>query len=195
MKKSLLLIIIITVLMMTGCGEKEQMTNFIPTPSPESEDSSEETTDSTEDNTDDATEDTPDSSTEAPAEGTEVTPTPKLHVGQTTTMYAKLDQYDAILNVRSTPSKDGEVVGFLVHTEKIEVIDIVDGWASFAQGGEVRYVSADFLVNDRPEYLEPPTPSPAPTNKPTPTNKPVQNSTPAQNNTPEGDTEDAPPEI
>jgi uncharacterized protein YgiM (DUF1202 family) len=106
----------------------------------------------------------------------------------------KLDKYDAILNVRGTPSKDGEVVGFLVHTEKIEVIDIVDGWASFAQGGEVRYVSADFLVNERPEYIEPPTLSPAPTNKPTPTTKPVQDK-PVQNSTPEADSEDAPPEI
>ncbi len=194
MKKGLLLIIIITVLTMTGCGDKGQMTNFIPTPIPESEDSSEATDeDATEGTTQ---EDTTDSDSETTNEDGETTPTPKpLHVGQTTTMYVKLDKYDAILNVRGTPSKDGEVVGFLVHTEKIEVIEIVDGWASFAQGGEVHYVSADFLVKERPDYIEPPTPEKTPTNKPTPTSKPVQADTPAQNSTPEADSEDAPPEI
>ncbi len=179
MKKSLLLVIIITLLTMTGCGDKGEFASFIPTPIPESEDSS------TDAATDDTTEDTSDSSSETQVEGT---PTPKpLHVGQTTTMYVKLDKYDAILNVRATPSKDGEIVGFLVHTEKIEVIEIVEGWASFAQGGEVHYVSADFLVNERPDYIEPPTPSP--NKKPTPTNKP------AQDTTPEADADEAPPEI
>ena len=175
MKKSLLLIIIITLLTMTGCGDKGEFASFIPTPIPESDDSSEDV----------ATEDPSDSGDETSAEGT---PTPKpLHVGQTTTKYVKLDGYDAILNVRATPSKDGEVVGFLVHTEKIEVVEIVDGWASFAQGGEVRYVSADFLVDERPDYIKPPTP--APTKKPTPTNKP------AQDTTPEEEIDEAPPEI
>lgn len=179
MKKSLLLIIIFTVLMMTGCGDKGQMTNYIPTPAPESEDSSDTTEDLS------GNEDT-DSGSVTPDGEDEETPSKKpLHVGQTTTMYVKLDKYDAILNVRATPSKDGDVVGFLVHTEKVAVIEIVDGWASFAQGDEIRYVSADFLVDERPEYIKPPTP----TQKPTPTSKPTQN------DTPEEDTEEAPPEI
>lgn len=188
MKKSLLLIILFTALMMTGCGNKnEQFTSFIPTPMPESENNSGETISG------DATEGTE----ETIGENAEATPTPKpLHVGQTTTMYVKLDEYDAILNIRSTPSKDGDVVGFLVHTEKLQVIDIVDGWASFAQGDSIRYVSADFLVNERPEYLEPPTPtpSPIPSEKPTPTNKPESANKP-QTNTPSTDSVDAPPEI
>jgi predicted small lipoprotein YifL len=187
MKKSLLLIIIITLLTMTGCGDKGEFASFIPTPIPESEDSGEDAA------TEDATEDTADDNSETSVEGT---PTPKpLHVGQTTTKYVKLDKYDAILNVRATPSKDGEIVGFLVHTEKIAVIDIVDGWASFAQGGEVRYVSADFLVDERPDYIEPPKPSQVPTKKPTPTTKPAQENKPVQDTTPEADTDEAPPEI
>ncbi len=188
MKKSLILIIIITLLTMTGCGDKEEFASFIPTPTPESEDS-----DDGDAVTEDLTEDADDNSSETSVEGT---PNPKpLHVGQTTTMYVKLDKYDAILNVRGTPSKDGDIVGFLVHTEKIEVIDIVDGWASFAQGGEIHYVSADFLVKERPDYIEPPKPSQVPTKKPTPTNKPAQENTPAQDTSPEADTDEAPPEI
>jgi uncharacterized protein YgiM (DUF1202 family) len=180
MKKSLLFIIFVLVLTLAGCGKKEQMTNFIPTPMPESEEDSETSGEDAESTEEDGS--------ESSEEGAEATPTPKaLHVGKTTTMYVKLDKYNAILNVRKAPSKDGEVVGFLVHTEKIEVIEIVDGWASFAQGGEIRYVSADFLVKDRPDYIDPPTP--LPTNKPTPTSKPVQN------DTPDTDAEEAPPEI
>ncbi len=175
MKKSLLLVIIITLLTMTGCSDKGEFASFIPTPAPESNDSIGDV------EAEEPSEDSSETSEEA-------TPTPKsLHVGQTTTMYVKLDKYDAILNVRATPSREGDIVGFLVHTEKIEVIDIVDGWASFAQGGEVRYVSADFLVKERPDYIKPPTP--APTNKPTPTNKP------AQVTTEEDDADEAPPEI
>ncbi|MDF2485855.1 MAG: hypothetical protein K0R46_2023 [Herbinix sp.] len=186
MKKILILIIIVTALMMTGCGDKnEQMTSFIPTPIPGSEDNSGETT----------SEETTEGSGETVGESTEATPTPKpLHVGQTTTMYVKLGEYDAILNIRSTPSKDGDVVGFLVHTEKLEIIEIVDGWASFAQGGSIRYVSSDFLVNERPDYIEPPTATPVPTNKPTPTTKPETVNKP-QVNTPSSDSEEAPPEI
>lgn len=186
MKKSLLFIILLAIITLTGCSDKndQTMTNFIPTPIPESDS----------DSTGAAAEDEAageDAGTEGSSEeATQPTPTPKtLHVGQTTTMYVRLDEYDAVLNVRATPSKDGEVVGFLVHTERIRVIEIVDGWASFAQGGQIRYVSADFLVKERPEYIEPPTPSPVPSKKPAPTAKPAQDSTP------DGDSEEAPPEI
>lgn len=183
MKKTLLFIILFAVITLTGCGDKkDQMTNFIPTPMPESDSSSEEAEDETIGE---------DAGTEGSSEEeNQATPTPKtLHVGQTTTMYVKLDQYNAVLNVRSTPSKDGEVVGFLVHTERIRVIEIVDGWASFAQDDQIRYVSADFLVKERPEYIEPPTPSPVPSKKPTPTAKPAQDSATGDNS------EEAPPEI
>lgn len=187
MKKSLLLIIIITLLMMTGCKEKGEFTSFIPTPVPESEDGSEAAV------TDD-TEDTKENASETPEE----TPTPKpVHVGQTTTKYVKLDKYDAILNVRATPSREGDIVGFLVHTEKVEVIEISNGWASFAQNGELRYVSADFLVDERPDYIKPPAPTkkPAPTSKPAPNTKPSQNNTSDQDSELETEMEEAPPEI
>ncbi len=184
MKKILLFIILFAVITLTGCSDKkDHMTSFIPTPKPES-DSSEEA--DSEDET--IGEDT--GAEETSGEDTQATPTPKaLHIGQTTTMYVKMDEYDAVLNVRATPSKEGEVVGFLVHTERIRVIEIVDGWASFAQGDQIRYVSADFLVKERPEYIEPPTPSPIPSKKPAPTTKPAQESTPDESS------EEAPPEI
>jgi uncharacterized protein YgiM (DUF1202 family) len=83
-------------------------------------------------------------------------------------MYVKLDQYGGFLNVRATPSTDGEAVGFLVHAEQIDVIEITDGWASFVYNDKVCYVNADFLVKERPEYLDPPTPTPKPKVTPTP---------------------------
>ena len=195
MKRIVLLIILLALVMLAGCSKKEQtMTDFIPTQAPTEEDAKAEptaeatkndgeaSTDTTEaaSGEDTATKDTTDTSAEAP--------TPKaVHVGETTTKYVKLDQYDAILNIRSTPSKDGEVVGFLVHTEKIEVIEIKDGWASFVYNGAVCYVSSDFLVDTRPEYIDPPTltPSPTPAAK-TPTPKPAATTT---------DGNAAPPEI
>lgn len=187
MKKSLIVIIIFTALLMTGCGKQAQMTDFIPTPAPNTEDGEEATT-----------EVVTEGDTVTDGEVTEATPTPKpLHVGQTTKMYVKLDEYDAVLNVRKTPSKDGEVVGFLVHTEKVDVIEIVDGWASFAQDGEIHYVSADFLVNERPDYLDPPTAAPTKTPAPTkaPTKTPTKAPDPAQSDTPAAGSEEAPPEI
>ena len=88
----------------------------------------------------------------------------------------KLDDYDAILNIRSAPSREGEIVGFLVHTEQVEVISVEDGWASFVYQDEIRYVSADFLVDKKPAYIEPPTP----TAEPTPTEEPDPNEAPPE---------------
>jgi hypothetical protein len=169
MKKSIVLFMILTVFLLTGCSQKEQMTSFIPTQTPE------EVSDNT------TPEDT--SGEDAATEGTEATPTPKeIHVGQTTPMYVKLDKYGAFLNIRPTPSTDSEPVGFLVHAEEIDVIEIADGWASFLYNNAICYVNSDFLVDERPEYLEPPTATPAPTPKATPT--PKASSTPKATSTP-----------
>ncbi len=158
MKKSIILLIIVTVFILTGCKNKEQMTSFIPTQMPE-----EVTDNTTKDETEEATE------TEETQEVEEATPTPKeIHVGQTTPMYVKLDEYGAFLNVRPTASTEGAPVGFLVHAEKVEVIEIVDGWANILYNDAVCYINADFLVDERPEYLEAPTPTPAPKVTPTP---------------------------
>lgn len=169
MKKNIYLLIIVTVLLLSGCKKQAQMVDFIPTPTPvvTNEDEAGEESENT----------------------NEATPTPKtIHVGQTIAMYVKLDEYGAFLNVRSNPSKDGAIVGSLVHTEKIDVIEIVDGWASFEMDNVIVYVSADFLVPERPDYI--PLPTAAPT--PTPTPKPKDN-TPKDTPTPEPDA--APPEI
>lgn len=141
------LLLVIAVLMLNGCGAKDQETFFIPTPmvTPEP---SEELTDDPDDK-------------EASADDEE-----PVFVGNTTKMYVKLGDYDAILNVRSLPSREGKIVGFLVHTEEINVISIEDGWASFVYNGEISYVSADFLVDEKPDYIKPPTP----TTKPAPSN-------------------------
>ncbi|MGB4659482.1 MAG: SH3 domain-containing protein [Mobilitalea sp.] len=176
MKKSILLLLMITVLGLYGCSQSNEMVDFIPTPIP----SVTETTDSEQEtDAEGSTEITEGGSTEV----TEATPTPKeLVIGETTTMYVKMNEYDDFLNVRATPSTDGEVVGMLVHTEKIEVIEIVDGWASIAVGNEVRYVSSDFLVLERPDFIPAPTPTPVPTKAPTkaPTNTPKPTKAPTK---------------
>lgn len=177
MKKYIYLLIIFTVFILAGCKKKVQMTEFIPTAAPQDESTEGEATE------DEATEDETQTDTEP---GTEATPTPKtIHVGQTITKYVKLNEFDDILNVRSTPSTEKETIGFLVHTEKIEVIDIVDGWASFVYNGEISYVNASFLVDEKPAYLTPPPPSPTPKNTPTPKDTP----------TPTPDPNDGPDEI
>jgi uncharacterized protein YgiM (DUF1202 family) len=143
MKKSIYLLMIITVLLLTGCSKGDQMTNYIPTAAPE--------------------ESTDEAASTAKQEEINVTPTPKtIYVGQTTPMYVKLEEYDDFLNIRSAPSTDAEAVGFLVHTEKIDVIEIADGWASFLYKDAICYVNADYLVEEKPEYLDPPSPTPAP---------------------------------
>lgn len=78
---------------------------------------------------------------------------------ETTTMYVKLATYGAILNIRSAPTTEADnIVGFLVHTEQVEVITIENGWASFMHKGEICYVSEDYLVDSVPPYISPPTP-------------------------------------
>ena len=159
MKKNLYIILILSLLLLAGCSKKDQMTNFIPTSAPGQQDVS---------NGDTQTDTQADTPTETVA-----TPTPKtIHVGQTTKMYVKLDEYGAFLNIRSTPSTDGKQVGFLVHAEEVDVIEIADGWASFLYDNAICYVNADFLVDECPDYLDPPTPTPAPKNTKTPTPKP-----------------------
>lgn len=155
-KKSMFVFIIGITLILTGCSKKEQMASFIPTPAP-----SEET---------DAVTDDDEAVTEQ--EEPSATPTSKpIVVGQTTTMYAKLDEFGGTLNIRQTPSTSGTKMGFLVHAEKVDVIEIKDGWASFLYNGAICYVNASYLVSEQPEYLEKPTPTPKPANTPTP--KPV----------------------
>ncbi|MBB2182239.1 SH3 domain-containing protein [Lachnospiraceae bacterium MD1] len=184
MKKMIYLCVITLILCLSGCGKKDQMTNFIPTPIPEKEinfdDNSEEVTkeddvdisdgEATDDEKNDNTESTPspsDDNEEGKEEDTtetaEATPTiDPNNVGITTPMYVKLDKYGDVLNVRSAPSTKSEAVGFLVHTEKIRVIEIKDGWASFVMDGKIRYVKASYLVEERPDYLPVPTPTPVP---------------------------------
>lgn len=153
MKKSIYLLIILSIFTLSGCSKKPQMADFIPTQAPEQI-------------TQPAQEDTQGEEAQVTQEAT---PTPRdVVIGKTTPMYVKLDEYGAFLNVRSTPSTKGEPVGFLVHAEQIDVIEIADGWASFLYNGTVCYVNADYLVKERPEYLTPPTPTPVPVNTPTP---------------------------
>jgi hypothetical protein len=152
MRKKMYFFIILTAFMLSGCSKKEQIVNFIPTQAPEGDAGA-------------VTEDT--SETEVPDENA-ATPTPKgVVIGQTTPMYVKLDEYGGYLNVRSTPSTKGEVMGFLVHAEKTDVIEIVDGWASIVYEDKICYVNADYLVTERPAYLDPPTPTPVPETTPT----------------------------
>lgn len=158
-------IIIFAVFVLSGCKSADEQTFFVPTPEITEGPSGDQNSESSEDSAGEAEANDPEDNDEP------------VYVGKTTTKYVKLDNYDAILNIRSAPSRDGEIVGFLVHTEQVEVISIENGWASFVYQDQIRYVSADFLVDKKPAYLAPPTSTP----KPTPTKKP--------------DPSDAPPEI
>lgn len=165
MKKNMIyLTIVIAVLILSGCKSSDEQTFFIPTPALTQEPSKEQTTEPTGETEEQAGEDDQETSDKP------------VHVGKTTTKYVKLDNYDAILNIRSAPSREGEIVGFLVHTEQVEVISIEDGWASFVYQDEIRYVSADFLVDKKPAYIAPPTstPEPTPTKKPDPSDAPPE---------------------
>lgn len=161
MKRYFYLLIILVVFSLAGCGKNDQMTSFIPTPIPadddtDTEDNSESVEVVTDENT--GTDEEP-VVTEAPRD---------IHVGQTSSMYVRLDKYGAYLNIRPNAATTGEPVGFLVHAEKVEVIEIVDGWAAIVYNDKVSYVKASFLVKEKPEYLVPPTPTPEPKTTPTP---------------------------
>lgn len=150
--KNKLLYIIITgaVLLFVACKGNDKETNFIPTEPPEFTD--DDYIDIPDDPLDDFEEPT---NTPDDKEGSEDEP---VYVGETTTKYVKLRSYGAILNVRSAPStEEDNVVGFLVHTEPIEVISIDGEWAKFLYQDEIRYVSSEFLVDTVPPYVSPPT--------------------------------------
>lgn len=147
MKSKILYILIGTaVLLFAGCKGNDQETYFIPTPAP---DFTDEDVDLSEDVIDDSKEQIEDSN------DSEEDP---IVIGETTTKYVKLNTFGAILNVRSSPTtEEDNVVGFLVHTEPIEVISIDGDWASFIYKGEICYVSSDYLVDFVPPYISPPT--------------------------------------
>lgn len=146
--KFLYIVIIAAVLLLAGCKNNDQETYFIPTPAP---DLIEEDKDKPEDIIDD----TGENAGESEEAGDEPVVT-----GETTTKYVKLNTFGAILNVRSSPTtEEDNVVGFLVHTEPVEVISIENGWASFMYKGQICYVSAEYLVDFVPPYISPPSPS------------------------------------
>jgi hypothetical protein len=132
---------------------------------------------------------------EAPEETTGETDTPleelDLSTVETTPKYVKMEKYGSTLNVRSTPSTDGDVIGSLVHREKIDVIEIKDGWAAFISDHKIKYVKADYLVDDKPDFLEPPAATPTPVPTAAPTVKPTKAPTPVPEEEPTPSPEDA----
>ena len=157
-------------LFLIGCGKGDDIeTSFIPSPTPIP----------IEDNKEDEIE-VPVTPTEAPEEERE----------ENLVKYVKLNEFGDTLNVRTAPTtKENNRVGFLVHGEKVEVIEIKDGWASFMYHNRVCYVSADYLVDERPPAIEPPqatpTPTPEPTEAPEPTAVPTPTQVPERPETPE----------
>lgn len=148
MKKRILFIIVTgVILIFVACKRNNKETNFIPEQPPVfTEDDDYIIPDDPVDDFDEPT-DNPDDVDDEPA-----------YVGETTTKYVKLRSYGAILNVRSEPSTEGSnVVGFLVHTEPIEVISIDGDWAKIMFKDEISYVSSEFLVDTVPPYVSPPT--------------------------------------
>ena len=137
MKKILVILaIFVGMFTLSACDRQEPVANFIPTPTPLAQVDEDKEATKEESNLDDE-------------EGGPV------YQGSTTTMYVKLSTSDGTLNIRDNPSADGQVVGFLVHTEKVEVIDIEDGWASFVYQDEISYVSDEYLVDEKPDYINP----------------------------------------
>jgi len=174
MRKYLFLLLVLSVAVLSGCKKEEQMPDFIPTNLLEDNtDNNGEDANTPEDNSqadDKVSEDgdttlTEDGSDNDSDDSKDAQP---VVVGKTTTMYVKLNQFGGYLNVRPTPSTEGAPVGFLVHAEAVEVIEIKDGWASILYKGNICYVNDDYLVDKQPPYLEPPTATPKPTATPTP---------------------------
>lgn len=147
MKSKLMFIIIgLSVLVFVACKGNDQETNFIPTQPPAF----------TEDDLD-LSEDDDTSLIVEPTDTPDDEEEESVSLGETTTMYVKLATYGAILNVRSAPTtEEDNVVGFLVHTEPVEVISIENGFASFIYKDDVCYVSEDFLSDTVPPYISPP---------------------------------------
>ena len=147
MKKKILFIMVTGVMLFfVACKGNNQETNFIPEQPPVFTDDDIIIPDDPVYDLEEPT-DTPDDVDEEPT-----------YVGETTTKYVKLRSYGAILNVRSEPSTEGSnVVGFLVHTEPIEVISIDGDWAKIMFKDEINYVSSEFLVDTVPPYVSPPT--------------------------------------
>jgi hypothetical protein len=147
MKKKILFIMVTGVMLLfVACKGNNQETNFIQPPK-----------DFTEDD-DIVIPDDPIDDFEEPTDNSDDEEDEPVYVGETTTKYVKLRSYGAILNVRSEPNTESDnVVGFLVHTEPIEVISIDGDWAKFLYKDEIRYVSAEFLVDTVPPYVSPPT--------------------------------------
>lgn len=154
MKRLIVLFTIVMAFTLAGCSKKEKMVSFIPTATPAPESGV------TADNKQDAAVDEKDTDNTAAQDA-------PANVGKTTVKYVKMTQYGASLNVRATPSTDGQKVSSLNHADKIEVVDIKDGWASFVMDGKLVYVKSDYLVDARPDDLQPPTPTVAPTATPT----------------------------
>jgi uncharacterized protein YgiM (DUF1202 family) len=154
MKKYIYLFVVIIAILATGCSQRTKMTNFIPSPTPSPEQESSDTVEDTESDSETNTDETP---SDKP-----------IDLRKTTIKFVKLGEYGATLNIRKAPSTDSEKVGYLVHTEKVHVIDIVDGWASIVVDGKVCYVKAEYLVEERPAYIDPPTVTPTPEPTPTP---------------------------
>ena len=162
MKKSIYLIIIMTVIFLSGCGTKDTMVDFIPSPIP------------TEVGSDGSDQDAEATKAPLPSQKAE-------YLGDTVTKYANGDN----INVRPAPSTEGDPVGTLSFADKVEVISVENGWASIIYNGSICYIKAAFLVDNKPEPSNAPTkvPTKVPTKKPTPTPKEELN-TPDNSNTP-----------
>ena len=147
MKKKILFIMVTGVMLLfVACKGNDKETNFIPTQPPVF----------TEDN-DIVIPDEPVFDFEDPIDTPSEVEEEPVYVGETTIKYVKLNSYGTILNVRSEPNTGENVVGFLVHTEPIEVISIDGDWAKIMFKDEINYVSSEFLVDTVPPYVSPPT--------------------------------------
>ena len=89
---------------------------------------------------------------------TTTTTTTKAPTTTTTAVGSSTYYVDATkLNVRSTPSTDGAVLGQLVYGAAVEVMDTTDGWSRIVYNGATAYVSAQYLSQKQPTTTTKPT--------------------------------------
>ena len=110
--------------------------------------------------------DAPEASTTTQTESTTTTTTATTTTTTTTTTQAPTTTTTAVasstyyveatkLNVRSTPSTDGQVLGQLVYGTAVEVLDTANGWSRISYNGTTAYVSAQYLSQKQPTTTKP----------------------------------------
>lgn len=181
-------VVVMVLASLTACNKKEKKAPTVDITLPKEDESVKNTLDLNEDNlivgennSNENQNAEPGDTPKKEGEGATVTPRPVIE--RSTEMYVKLNDFGSTLTIRAGAGTDTEKIGFLVHAEKVNVIETSGDWSKFFYKDDYGYCMTKFLVSKKPEYL---TPTPLPTQAATPTPTPTAD---AQTE------EDLPPEI